>query len=161
MDYFYRILKFLTRLCDRIAQVGVFAMLLIVFSNILGRMIWKPIYGTYDYVSFISAILVAFAIAYCALQKGHIQVELLVARFPERVQGIVGSITGFLSLGIFSLITWQCVVFAKDMRRTGELTMTMQIPFYPYIYAIAFGCGLLCLVILVDIIKSLVQAVKR
>ena len=160
MDYFNRIVSLLTKFCDRIAQAGVFAMLLIIFSNILGRKIWKPIYGTYDYVGFIGAILVAFAIPFCALEKGHIEVELLVERFSKRVQGIVGSITGFLSLGIFSLVTWQCVVFANDMRRTGELSMTMQTPFYPYIYAIAFGCGLLCLVILVDIIKSLVKAVK-
>jgi len=160
VDYFNRIVSLLTKFCDRIAQAGVFAMLLIIFSNILGRKIWKPIYGTYDYVGFIGAILVAFAIPFCALEKGHIEVELLVERFSKRVQGIVGSITGFLSLGIFSLVTWQCVVFANDMRRTGELSMTMQTPFYPYIYAIAFGCGLLCLVILVDIIKSLVKAVK-
>jgi hypothetical protein len=38
--------------------------------------------------------------------------------------------------------------------------MTSLFPFHPYIYAVAFGCGLLSLVILVDLIKSLVQAVK-
>lgn len=160
MAFFDRIVSLLTKFCDRIAQAGVFAMLILIIGNVLGRKIWKPIYGTFDYICFIGAILIAFAIPYCAMQRGHIQVELVVARFSERIQGIIGSITGILSLGIFSLITWQCVVLANDMRRAGELSMTSLTPFYPYIYAIAFGCALLCLVILVDLIKSLVKAVK-
>lgn len=155
-----RIVHLLSEFCDRIAQAAVIAMMLLIVGNILGRKFWKPIYGTFDFVGFLGAILVAFAIAYCAVKKGHIEVEMVVARLPERAQGIIGSITHTLSLGIFSLITWQCIVLANDMRRSGELSMTALVPSYPYIYAIAFGCALLCMVILVDIIKSLVKAVK-
>jgi hypothetical protein len=52
------------------------------------------------------------------------------------------------------------VLYADDMRRAGELSMTSLTPFYPYIYAIAFGCGLLCLVILVELIKSIAEVAK-
>jgi len=154
-------MDFITKLCDRIAQAGVFVMLIVIFINILGRQFWKPLYGTFDYVSFICAIVVAFSIPYCALKKGHTQVELLLERLSERVQGIIDSIKGILSLGTFSLVTWQCVVYAIDMKRTGELSMTALLPFYPYLYGIAFGCALLCLVILADLIKSVSKAVKK
>jgi TRAP-type C4-dicarboxylate transport system permease small subunit len=158
--FFDRFIHLLTKFCDRIAQAGVFAMLLLLVGNILGRKVWKPIYGTFDFVSFINTILVAFAIPYCALKGGHTQVEMVVERFSQRVQGIIGGIVGILGLGIFSLITWQCVVFAIDMKRSGELSMTALVPFYPYVYGIAFGCALLCLVILADLIKSAVKAVE-
>jgi len=158
--YFERFVSLLTKLCDRIAQAGVFAMLLLVIGNILGRWLWKSIFGAFDFVGFIGAVIVAFSIAYCAVKKGHIQVELLVTRFPQRVQGVIDSITGILSLGLFYLITWQCVVYGDDMRRAGELSMTALTPFYPYIYGIAFGCALLCLVILIDLIKSVTKVVK-
>jgi TRAP-type C4-dicarboxylate transport system permease small subunit len=154
------IVRWVSMVCDKIAQAGLFAMLLLTTSNILLRKFGKPIYGAYDYVCFISTIVVAFAIANCAVKRGHTQVELLVARFSRRAQGIVDSITGILSLGIFSLITWQSVALGNDMRRAGELSMTSLEPFYPYIYAIAFGCALLCLVILVGLMKSVVKAVK-
>jgi TRAP-type C4-dicarboxylate transport system permease small subunit len=160
MDDFNRIVDFFAKSCDRIAQVGVFVMLLLLVVDVLGRKLWKPIYGTYDYVSFINAILVAFSIPYCALKRGHTHVEAVVERFSERVQGIVGGITGIFSLGIFLLVTWQCIVLANDMRRAGEVSMTALVPFYPYIYGIAFGCALLCLVILADLIQSAVKAVK-
>lgn len=160
MAFFDRFVRLVSQYCDRVAQFGVFAMMLLAVVNILLRIVWRPITGTYDFVSFIGATLVAFALAYCAVQKGHIQVELAVARFPKRVQGIIDSITGILSLGIFAVVTWRCVVFANDMWRHGELSMTSLLPFYPYIYGIAFGCGLLCLVILVDLMHSLGKAVK-
>jgi TRAP-type C4-dicarboxylate transport system permease small subunit len=157
---FDRMVRLLSKFCDQIAQAGLFAMFLLIFINILLRKVWKPIFGTYDYACFLSAIVVAFAMAHCAVQGGHTQVDLFVARFSQRVQGIIGSITGILSLGLFSLITWQCILLANDIRRAGEVSMTALLPFYPYIYAVAFGCALLSLVILVDFIKSLVKAVK-
>jgi len=52
------------------------------------------------------------------------------------------------------------VVLANDKWRLGELSMTALLPFHPYIYGVAFGCILLCLVILVDLIKSMAKAAK-
>ena len=164
MVYFDRVVHSLSKFCDRIAQGAVMAMMLLVVANIIWRVVPKigrPIFGTYDVVGFIGATLVAFAIAYCAVQGGHISVELVVARFPQRVQGIIGSITGFLSLGIFAVVTWQCVVLANDMWRVGEVSMSALLPFYPYIYGVGFGCALLCLVILVDLGKSLAKVVGK
>jgi TRAP-type C4-dicarboxylate transport system permease small subunit len=158
--FFEQVVRLLSKFCNRIAQLAVVAMMLLVVGNILLRVVWKPILGTYDFVSFIAAILIAFAIAYCAVLRGHIQVELVVARFPQRVQAIIGSITGILSLGIFALITWQCVVLGNNMWRLGQVSATVHLPFYPYIYGTSFGCALLCVVILVDLIKSLRKAVK-
>jgi TRAP-type C4-dicarboxylate transport system permease small subunit len=160
MAFFEKAVSFIAKNCDRIAQLGVVSMMSLAVINIILRLVWKAITGTYDYIEFIGAILVSFAVAYCALQKGHIQVELLVSRFPKRAQGIIGTVTSLLSLGIFSLVTWQSLIFAGDMRRSGETSMTTLLPFYPYIYGLAFGIGLLCLVILADLIKEFTKAVK-
>lgn len=160
MELFDRMVRLLSKFCDQIAQVGLFALFLLIFMNILLRKFWKPIFGAYDYTCFISAIVVAFAMAQCAVLNGHTQVDLFVIRFSQRVQGIIGSITNLLSLGLFSIVTWQCIVLADDMRSSGEVSMTSLFPFHPYVYAVAFGCALLCLVILADLIKSLIKAVK-
>jgi TRAP-type C4-dicarboxylate transport system permease small subunit len=145
---------------DRVSQMAVMAMMLVTIANVLGRMLWRPIYGTFDYVSFLSVILVALALAHCALRRGHISVELIVARLPRRAQGLIGCVTNILSLAIFAAVIWQCMVFAERMIRTGQVTMTALLPFYPFIYTIAFGCFLLTLVILVDLLKSLDKAVN-
>ena len=157
---FEKFVVLMSKLSDRISQVAVMGMMLVSIANILGRMFWRPIYGTFDYVSFFSVIVVALALAYCAAQKGHISVELFVARLPRRAQGIIGCFANILSLGMFAIVIWQCMAFAERMIRTRQVTMTALLPFYPFIYVIAFGCFLLCLVILVELVKSLDKVVK-
>lgn len=161
MNLFFHLVRFITKFCDKIAQIGVLLMLILVVGNIIGRKIWKPIFGVYDYVSYIGVIIVSFSIAYCALQKGHTQVELIIARFSKRTQSIVEFFTNLMSLVIFMLACWQLVIFGNDMRKAGELSMTSLTPFYPFIYTVAIGCGLLCLVIISDIIKSLIGVFEK
>jgi TRAP-type C4-dicarboxylate transport system permease small subunit len=160
MAYFEAFVRWLSKGCDMIARACLFAMMVLIAGNIVLRRVGMPIYGSYDYATYLTTIMVSFSLAYCAVQKGHTQVELLMAFLSVRVRGVVDTVTGVLSLAMFSLITWQLVLYADDMRRAGELSMTSLTPFYPYIYAIAFGCGLLCLVILVELIKSIAEVAK-
>lgn len=161
MNLFFRSVQRITKFCDKISQMGVLLMLILVVGNIIGRRIWKPIFGVYDYVSYIGVIIVAFSIAYCAQQKAHTQVELFMARFSKKTQSIIDFFTNLMSLGLFMITCWQLVVFGNDMRKAGELSMTSLTPFYPFIYAIAIGCALLCLVIITDIIKSLIGVFEK
>ena len=161
MAFVERIIGSLSKYAYWIAGASVVVMMVLVVANILTRKIWIPIYGTYDFVGFISAVMVSFSIAYVGIVKGHVAVDMVMERFPQRAQAIVGAIGGILSLGMFSLVAWQCAVFANKMRSTGEVSMTANAPFYPYVYGIALGTALLCLVILIDLIKDIVKAVKR
>ena len=161
MAYFERFVHSLSRLCDRIAQCAVVAMMLIISANIVLRLFWRPIYGTYDVVTLLGSIVVAFALGYCAIQRAHIAVEIVMDFFPPRFQAIVGSITGILSVGLFGIITWQCGVYGADMWKRGEVTMSVYIPIHPFIFGVGFGCAVLCMVCIVDLVSALDRAVKR
>jgi TRAP-type C4-dicarboxylate transport system permease small subunit len=89
-----------------------------------------------------------------------VAVELFIDRLPERIQLIIGIIAGVLSLGVFSLVSWQSAIYGRNTWVSGEFSMTAYTPFYPFIFAVALGVALLCLVILLDIIKALVKVVK-
>jgi TRAP-type C4-dicarboxylate transport system permease small subunit len=155
-----RIVQALSRYADGAARAAVAAMMLLTTGNILLRIFWHPIVGAYDYVSFIGVILVSLALAYCFVNRGHIQVELLVDRLPGRAQGVIGVITGAMGAGIFAVVTWRSVAYANQVRVTGETTMTALVPFYPYLYVIAFGSALLGLAVIVDLVKSLLRVVR-
>ncbi len=161
MVYFERLVHSLSRWCDRIAQAVVVAMMVLVGGNILLRIFWKPIIGTYDWTGLIGAMFIALALGNCGVEKSHVRVEFIMARFSPRIQAVVDSITGILSLGFFALAAWQSVVMGNEMWRKGDVSITVQTPFYPFVYTIAFGCALLWLVILVDTIKSLIKVVRR
>jgi len=161
MAKFELIINLLSKYCDWIARAAVMAMMLLVVANIVGRPIGLSIFGTLDYVGFINAVLVAFALAYCAIHKAHIQVEMLMQRFPKRTQATVDIVTNILSLGIFIVITWQCFLLAIDKLVGNEVSITALVPFHYYIFAMTFGIALLFFVILINLIKSVLTVVKR
>ena len=41
-----------------------------------------------------------------------------------------------------------------DLKQSGEISLTLGIPVYPFVAGIAIGCGFLCLVLLFDVAKS-------
>jgi TRAP-type C4-dicarboxylate transport system permease small subunit len=160
MEPVERFVNSLSKYCDRVSQFGVFGMMALVASNIVLRLVWHPINGVYDYVSFIGAVLVAFALSYTALLKGHIEIEMLTEHFPRKVQDVLASIVGIISLGFFLIVTWQTVLYANIMMQKGETTMTALLPFHYYIYAMAFGLAVLCLVIFINFVKSMMKVVR-
>jgi len=120
----------------------------------------RPIPGSYELTEFLMAILVAFALAYTQVHKGHVSVDLVISRFPPRAQAVINTITIFFSLGIFAIITWRSIVYAGNVRLEGFVTSALDIPIYPFVYVVAFGSAILCLVLIYNLFEHLHQVVK-
>ena len=161
MAYLERIINTISKAFFQISKAGVAALMILIVVNIILRKVWHSIYGTYDYVGFITALMVAFTIGYLALQKGHIAVDLLMDRFPKRFQAIVALITNLLCLAMFSLVAWSCVVLGNSVYQSGERSFNSLTPYYPFLYGISLGVALLCLAILFEIIENLMTLVRR
>jgi len=67
------------------------------------------------------------------------------------IDGIGSGISGCL----FGLITWQSLLYGLDLKKSGEVSLTLAMPLYPVLYGIAIGCALLCIVLLADGFQSL------
>ena len=130
-------------------------------GNIILRLFGRPIVGTYEIVSFVGSMAISFALPYCSVKKAHIAVELLVSSLPERIQAIIDTFTGILSLGLFVVMAWQSAVYATSMLRTGTMTPALKIPLFPFMYGMVLGVSVLCLVLLLDVIRSAMKMVKK
>ena len=137
------------------AGLFLLAMMLLTCSNIVLRMVWVPIKGTFELMGFFGAVLTTFSLGYTQIHKGHILVDILTVRFPDRIQNRITLIGHFISMSFFILVSWQITTWATTLRTTGEVTETLRIIYYPFTYAAAFGCGVLALVFLVDFLKIL------
>jgi TRAP-type mannitol/chloroaromatic compound transport system permease small subunit len=60
---------------------------------------------------------------------------------------------------LFGVIAYQAILYALDFRKSGEVSATLQMPAYPFIFGIAIGCALLCLLLIADFIKSLQRTI--
>jgi TRAP-type C4-dicarboxylate transport system permease small subunit len=121
----------------------------------------RPIAGTYELVCFLGTVAVSFAMAHTSVEKGHVAVSLIVRLLPLRVQAVVRVITGSFSFLFFALISWRSVEYAAHMRETGEVSMTLQLPFYPFVYGIALASALVCLVLLAEMLPKASRAPGR
>jgi len=136
-------------------------MMCLVFINVVLRTVWRPILGTYDFTALLASVTVSFALAYCAAQKGHVAITLFVERLPKRIQGVCGALVGAIGAGLFIVLFWQSIKYGIRMDHVGEVTMTTETPFYPFIYGMAFGFLVLALVSLVEFLTSVKEVVKR
>lgn len=161
MVYLERAVYLLSRWSDRVAQGAVVIIMLLIVGNVLLRIAWKPILGTYDLVSFLGAVLISFALAHCAVQKGHVAIGVVVERLSQRAQAITDSITGIFSVGIFAVMGWQCIAYATKLWQVNVLSLTLLVPYFPVVYGVGFACIMLSLVLLVGFFKSVAEAVKK
>ncbi|MBC7347484.1 MAG: TRAP transporter small permease [Clostridia bacterium] len=137
------------------------ALMLLVVGNIVLRLFGHPIEGTYEFVGFFAAAAIGLALAYCAVQQGHIAVTFLVDKLAPKHQAVIDLIIGLLALAFLVLAFWETVAYGTTMVISGEVALTTQVPFYPFIYLIAFGLFAFALVILVGLLKPLKKVIEK
>ena len=144
-----------------VAGAAVVAMMVLTCADVTLRLFRHPIPGTYEMVGLLGAIVVSFSLAHTSVMRGHIAVEFIVQKLPKRTQIIIDGINSLLGTALFGLITWQSILYASNLMRTGEVSMTLQMPIYPFVYGIAIGSGMLCLVLLIEFLQSLKRIVLK
>jgi len=148
----------LARRLDMIAAIAVFAMMSLTCVDVFLRYFFRmPIPGTYEIVALLGAVAVSFAMAHTLAEKGHVAVSLIVQLFPKRLQGIIECMISIFGIILFGLVAWQSVLYGMDCQRAGEVSLTLELPFYPIIYGVALGAGVVCLVLLVDLADAIVK----
>jgi TRAP-type C4-dicarboxylate transport system permease small subunit len=157
VPYLEKVSTFLNQLLFGVAGVALVAMVILTCTNVLLRSVWVPIKGVYELMGFFGAIVTAFALGYTQMKRGHVGIDIVVNQFSAMTRGILNGINYFICMVFFALAGWQLAVWATTIRRTGELTETLRIIFYPFIYGVALGCFILCLVFLVDLLKVLFE----
>ena len=137
-----------------ISGISVLIMMILTCADVLLRLFGHPIPGTYELVGFLGAIVISFSMAYTSIERSHIAVDIFVERLPWRMQAALEGIISLISVCLFGIITWQCQIYAMDLKQSGEISLTLGIPVYPFVAGIAIGCGFLCFVLLFDVVKS-------
>jgi len=150
--------KFARRLSNRlnsIAGAGLAAMLVLVVADIVAAKSFKwPIPGGIEMVGFLGVVIVAFSIAETQVLRGHIEVEFLAARLPKTAQKVIGGIVYSIGMAMFALLAWTSYDFGQMLRASGEVSMTQEIPFYPFVYGIAFCSISVFLVLTVQFLRA-------
>lgn len=132
-----RILRKLTSSFDWVAGWVVLATMVLVTGNVILRPFNHPITGTYEWTGFLTALSISLALAHCAIQGGHTIINMVVDRFPCRVQQAVRMIVRILTGLFLTLCAWQVAVYANNTWKSGEVAPTTKVPFWPIMFIVA------------------------
>ncbi|MCJ7769830.1 MAG: TRAP transporter small permease [Dehalococcoidales bacterium] len=159
-DSLYKVVRPVSTVLQGVGAGVLAAMMFLTASDVTLRQFKLPIMGTDDITAFLMAILISFGLAYCAIKKGHIQVELIVEHLPSRVQAVIDSITTLLGFGLCTLITWQSFANMVSVYHSGATSWTLNIIAFPFAGLVAFGFIWFTLVLLADFLNAISKVVK-
>lgn len=147
------ILKKINKVIIVCSQAAIAAAMLLITVDVLLRMLFnKPILGAYEVSQFLLLIILYAAFPYIQSCKGHVNVTLLINKFPQIVRSIVLGI-GYLFTTAFAFI-WAYGAFNQGIVfiGTGNETALLKIPYAPFYFFEAVCMFFFGLALLVDTI---------
>jgi TRAP-type C4-dicarboxylate transport system permease small subunit len=175
-NLFLTVIEKISRLFNGIAATSLTLLMLLVVTNVslgavltLGRWLLKhemllplgnmivnhvrPIGGTYELVQYLGALVIGFSIPLTSWLRGHIYVDFFIFRFPSQIRNAFNVATRCLGIFLFFMIGWHLIKYGLDLHRAGEVSLTLQMPFYPFVFGVGICCFVQCLVLIGDMVK--------
>jgi len=151
MDNFNRIFDKFLSCCLLLATFAVIGMMAVTCFDIIFRSIGIVFLGASEIVSFLGGIAVAFSLAYTFIKKGHVAMDVLIRKFPGAIQKKLQIGNNLFVMILCAIIAFEGIKHAMELKAIGEVSFTLQIPFYPLVFGIAASFVTLAVVIFMDI----------
>ncbi|MFO8032351.1 MAG: TRAP transporter small permease [Desulfohalobiaceae bacterium] len=151
---FSSLVDFLSSLLQKLAGVILVLMMLVTCADVAGNLMGKPLLGAEEIVSLLAALVLAFVLPKAHVNRAHIGIDLVYRKLSARLQKWNDIFVGLASLFFFLLASWQCFEYAIDLQESGEVSATLELPFYYILYAISFSTLILALAILQDLVQA-------
>ncbi|XPV76481.1 MAG: TRAP transporter small permease [Desulfovibrio sp.] len=128
-------------------------MMCLACSNMLLRAVWIPVKGSFELMGFGGALIAGLCLAGTQQKKGHIAVALLYDFYPPAIK----KLTDFLAISaamVLAFVTaWQVDEYAFSILDMEELSETLNIIYYPFVYVVAAGFLALGLTLFIDLLQ--------
>ncbi len=139
-----------------LAFLALLVMMVITCVDVVGAKVFRwRVLGALDTVMLTQTVAIAFGAGMALILGRHIQVEFFVRLLPPRLRAVVNSVILLLGLGLFMVIVWRLSALGYVLQTSGDYSATIHIPYYPFVYGIALACVPVCLVFLLEFLKSL------
>jgi TRAP-type C4-dicarboxylate transport system permease small subunit len=155
MKGFFNKIEWISRFLNVIAGISLTFLMLLTVMDVILRSLRKPIVGTYEVVAFAGAIVIGFSMPLTSWVRAHIFVDFFILKFSQKIRNVFNIATRILVIVLFFLIGWNLIKYGMDLYKSGEVSLTIQMPFYPIAYGVGICCFVQCLVLICDIAKIL------
>ena len=156
MKYIDAIYTIINKILMIIGGIAVLALMALATINIILRILNMPYKGTYELVSFLGAIVIALALGFTQKSKSNIIVDILTDKFPKGLQVFIDKIADNVIMFFFGLVAWQTYTYGMKIYDSNEVSETLKIAFYPFVFVVAIGFAFLSLTAFIDLLRKLI-----
>ena len=140
---------------DMIAVCALTFMMSLTMADVICRSFGRPIIGAYEIVGLSCAITIGFAIPFTSWKRGHVFMDFVVDRLPQGKKIVLKVLTRLLVILLFIFISVNLFMLGREYYVSHEVSQTIRLPIYPFVYAVGLVCFVECYVIFCDILKVL------
>jgi TRAP-type C4-dicarboxylate transport system permease small subunit len=130
-------------------------LMMLTMADVVLRLFGRPIVGTYELVAMSAAVAIGAALPMTSWMRGHIYVDAFLTRLPRPARAAFNLVTRAMVFVLFGVIGWNLVKYAIDLARSGEVSPTLRLPFWPIVLGVAAGCFVQCVVVVGEVARIL------
>lgn len=149
------IVKKITGVVSIISYVGFFGVMAVTIADIILRWITGiPILGVYEIVERIMICAVFASFAYTQTENGHVQITMLVAKFPQKLRFLIMTLNNILSAAVIVLTAYAAYRQGMVAMSSHYTTGVLLIPLWPFYWVEIVSMAVLCLAFLFHAVKN-------
>jgi TRAP-type C4-dicarboxylate transport system permease small subunit len=138
-----------------IAGVVLAFMIVLTLCDVILRNLGHPITGSMEIIQYGGSIVFGFSIPYATWIGAQVIVDLVTQKLGLKKRKRIEAVTRTIGIIMFLFIAYNFFSYGLDVKRTGELTASFKIPYYPFCFAISLSFLFQSFTIVCDLIKTL------
>jgi TRAP-type transport system small permease protein len=135
-----------------IGNISIAGMTLLSAADVVGRYFFNsPILGAYEITEYLMLIMVFSYLGITQSQKAHINVDIVFNHLSPGFQAILTRINDVICLLMMIIVSCMGVQKVLANIKTGEASILLKIPDYPFAIFMTIGCVVLTIEFLKDV----------
>jgi len=140
-----RVADGLIALAAGIGALGLFVELGVILTDVVGRALGAPLYGSQDLITMTMVVLVFGAMALCDRKGGHVAVDVLERRYPDWFNRFIDIASALIGALIFAAIAYAVWDSSKISQMLNLSTNLLRLPKAWFQWALTGFAGLTAL----------------
>ena len=137
-----------------VAGIALIGVMLLIGTDIVGRIFGCPVPGTYEIVSLAGGLIIGLALPATSRAKGHVSTDLLTGKLSEKARAFLAVMTRLVGIVVFLLAGYGMVMMGVRLKVSGEVTAVLALPFYYVAYAIGGAFLIQTLILFTEIFET-------
>lgn len=144
-----------------VAGAGILAMMAVTCADVILRRFGSSVPGAYDIVRLSGGVVIAASLPLTTAVKGHVAIEYFFHRLGRMGRLVVDSAMRFLQTAGFAMAAWAFAIKGRSLLAEGEVTPTLQIPFFWLAWLLGASCALSSLISLFHLVAPGKELMSR